>query len=505
VEDTSESNPVESGQTPQSAAPVAGPDPEENRYQAVREAIAAQQNPQRSWLRNLGILLVSLVLFFQLGLLKWGLDAMGAILLVVVVHEAGHWLAMKAFGYRNVQMFFIPLIGAAVAGRGHRVAAWKEAVVSLCGPLPGIIVGCILMILHMFVETPALLRLGAVFLALNLLNLLPIRPLDGGRFVHQVLFSRNRYVEMVANILMAGVLLLIALALGSVLFGILGFLQIMSVRQSFRMATAAEHLRKEWSGSRAGGEDAPPLDSAQGEDIPENLLRPIVDWITQNMPGPMKPKAMADVALQLWNRIAVSPPGIGATALLLWVAAMGYVLPLGAFVTIGVWRALNNPVTQQIVEEKADDGTVLYKQQVRILDRLQCEIELSDNRQLYHGRHVRYYPDGTLYEEGQWADGLRTGPWTVHDPNGAMTAQAWFEAGRPVRWRYREGNDWIEHRWEDLSAEWVKYYEWHMANPKGPVAGKTSGLLRPPSDPNTAPEDVTRSLSESTIYRVNSE
>jgi len=497
VEDTSESTSVESEQTPQRAAPVAGPDPQESRYQAVREAIAAQQNPQRSWLKNVGILLVSLILFFQLGLLKWGLNAVGAILLVIVVHEAGHWLAMKAFGYRNVQMFFIPLIGAAVAGRGHRVAAWKEAVVSLCGPLPGILVGCVLMILHMFVQNPVLLRLGAVFLALNLLNLLPIRPLDGGRFVHQVLFSRNRYVEMVANILMAGVLLLIGGALGSWLFGFLGFLQIMSVRQSFRMATVAEHLKKEWSGSRSGGEEAPPQDSAQGEDIPENLLRPIVDWITHNMPGPMKPKAMADVALQLWNRIAVRPPGIGATVLLLWVAAMGYVLPLGAFVTVGVWRALNDPVTKQIVEEKTDDGTVLYKQQVRFWDTLQSEIELSDDQRLYSGRHVRYYPDGTLYEQGQWADGLRTGPWALHDPNGVMTAQVWYEAGHPVRWRYREGDEWAEHHWEDLSAGWMKYYEWHRQHPKGPAAGKASGLLHPPSDPNTALEDMRRLLSDS--------
>jgi len=35
------------------------------------------------------------------------------VLLVLFVHEAGHFLGMKAFGHKNVQMFFIPLMGAA--------------------------------------------------------------------------------------------------------------------------------------------------------------------------------------------------------------------------------------------------------------------------------------------------------------------------------------------------------------------------------------------------------
>jgi len=38
-------------------------------------------------------------------------------------------------------MFFVPLLGAAVMGRHYNVKGWQKAVVSLAGPVPGILVG----------------------------------------------------------------------------------------------------------------------------------------------------------------------------------------------------------------------------------------------------------------------------------------------------------------------------------------------------------------------------
>src|SRR6267143_4595384 len=46
---------------------------------------------------------------------------------VLAFHEAGHFVAMRALGYRDVKMFFIPFFGAAVTGRRTGGAAWKEA------------------------------------------------------------------------------------------------------------------------------------------------------------------------------------------------------------------------------------------------------------------------------------------------------------------------------------------------------------------------------------------
>jgi len=50
---------------------------------------------------------------------------------------------MKLFGYRDVQMFFIPMLGAAVSGVESNPSSVRKAIVSLLGPLPGIIIGII--------------------------------------------------------------------------------------------------------------------------------------------------------------------------------------------------------------------------------------------------------------------------------------------------------------------------------------------------------------------------
>ena len=52
---------------------------------------------------------------------------------MLLCHEAGHFLAMRRFGYKNVRLFFIPFFGAATAGVGTTAVGWQRVVVSLAG------------------------------------------------------------------------------------------------------------------------------------------------------------------------------------------------------------------------------------------------------------------------------------------------------------------------------------------------------------------------------------
>ena len=93
------------------------------------------QQQRVSWLNMLVVLLISLGLFVAVGFKddKWQM-----LLLFVGVlffHEMGHFVAMRCFGYRNLRMFFIPFLGAAVTGQHYNVAGWKKTVVSLMGPV----------------------------------------------------------------------------------------------------------------------------------------------------------------------------------------------------------------------------------------------------------------------------------------------------------------------------------------------------------------------------------
>lgn len=112
-----------------------------------------------------------------------------ALVLILLIHECGHAIAMRAFGWKDLTMFFIPFIGAVVTGRPQPTATWQQAVVLLAGPLPGLLAGIAMLYLlpssQGFWMTAASM---AVFV--NLFNLLPVTPLDGGRLVEAALFSR---------------------------------------------------------------------------------------------------------------------------------------------------------------------------------------------------------------------------------------------------------------------------------------------------------------------------
>ncbi len=116
------------------------------------------------------------------------------LLAVILVHEGGHALAMRASGYRDISMFFIPMIGAAVTGHPKEMPVWKQAIVLLAGPLPGLLAATAFLVWRGFFpfETPYFDFGQATIIALtvNLFNMLPITPLDGGQLLEISVFSR---------------------------------------------------------------------------------------------------------------------------------------------------------------------------------------------------------------------------------------------------------------------------------------------------------------------------
>ena len=168
------------------------------------------RNPKGNWVQALLILAVSLLLFVGLGHAETTRSPSPAMLVgVLLFHEMGHYVGMRIFGYRNVRMFFIPFFGAAVSGQKTDVKSYQEAIVTLLGPLPGLCLAVVLFGVVAFVpgigdEVRRNLLWASILLGLiNGFNLLPVFPLDGGRLLNQILFSRNRYLEGVFQFLAA--------------------------------------------------------------------------------------------------------------------------------------------------------------------------------------------------------------------------------------------------------------------------------------------------------------
>jgi Zn-dependent protease len=107
---------------------------------------------------------------------------------VLLLHELGHFAAMRAFGYRDTSVFFLPFLGAAAAGSKPEASVGERAIVLLAGPVPGLLLG----LWWFHAPVGAVGGTAAVILvAVNLSNLLPVSPLDGGRLVERVFFASS--------------------------------------------------------------------------------------------------------------------------------------------------------------------------------------------------------------------------------------------------------------------------------------------------------------------------
>jgi stage IV sporulation protein FB len=152
-----------------------------------------------SWTRSAFSLLLYMVLFYVL--FDQNIAYIAAITVVVIIHELGHLLAMKIFNYSNVKIFFIPLIGAFTSGKKQEVSQKQLSIIILAGPLPGLIVACALYFVNKDMHSSTLKMLANCFLFINLFNLLPIYPLDGGRIIETLFFKQNYYIRLVFGII----------------------------------------------------------------------------------------------------------------------------------------------------------------------------------------------------------------------------------------------------------------------------------------------------------------
>jgi len=113
----------------------------------------------------------------------WGLPFAIGFVLLIFVHELGHVLELRRQGVPASAPLFIPFLGAVIGMRELPDDAWKEARVALAGPILGSVGAAACWIAGEATGSELLVGLAFVGFFLNLFNLIPIVPLDGGRAV----------------------------------------------------------------------------------------------------------------------------------------------------------------------------------------------------------------------------------------------------------------------------------------------------------------------------------
>lgn len=231
-----------------------------------------------------------------------------ALVVVILAHELGHLAAMVALGYKDTSIFLLPLFGGAAVGRKPDTRVHSRMAVLLAGPLPGLLlsVGTFMWLyrtqrLEIVAAWPFLDEVLFLSWMINGLNLLPIPPLDGGRVVADLLFSRHPRGEAWFGALGAIALCLAALWTWDLVLLIFAVLAAAGVPMHLKSARIAAEVR--------------------GASAPDELaVQRIAETSTTN--SRFLRLSAAEGALELVGR---RPPSVGAAVawLVVYVLVMG--------------------------------------------------------------------------------------------------------------------------------------------------------------------------------------
>jgi Zn-dependent protease len=150
------------------------------------------------------LILVGTIFLFGLAQMQMDLgQKVLCIILALLVHEAGHILAMRFCNYKNLRILMIPLFGAVAIGNPTDKSAKKAAIVAISGPLFGLFSAFISMEIYHLTGSAIAREYAVIALVLNMFNLLPIRPFDGGAFLNEIIFCRFPKAQLIFGVLSA--------------------------------------------------------------------------------------------------------------------------------------------------------------------------------------------------------------------------------------------------------------------------------------------------------------
>lgn len=114
-----------------------------------------------------------------------------AILIAIIVfHEYGHVRAMRSCGIPTKGFYLIPFFGGVAIGE-RAGSYWHEVYVSMMGPVFGLLMTCVALAGYWLFDSQLLGLVASYSALINLFNLLPIYPLDGGHVLKAVAVSAS--------------------------------------------------------------------------------------------------------------------------------------------------------------------------------------------------------------------------------------------------------------------------------------------------------------------------
>jgi Zn-dependent protease len=133
--------------------------------------------PKVKLLATFGTMAVSILAYASIWGWKFGLG----FVLLILIHELGHSFQLRREGIKSGLPIFIPFLGAYIGMKEMPKDAAAEARVGLAGPVLGSLGALVPLALYAATGNDLFRALAFIGFFLNLFNLLPVLPLDGGR------------------------------------------------------------------------------------------------------------------------------------------------------------------------------------------------------------------------------------------------------------------------------------------------------------------------------------
>jgi len=129
---------------------------------------------------------LSMLLSLAVYALAFGWRFAVGFLLLLFVHEVGHLVAVNVVGLKASRPMFVPFLGAVISLRRPPVNAKMEANIAIAGPAAGTLSALVCMAIYLWTDSTLMLVLCYTACLLNLFNLIPCDPLDGGKIASAI-------------------------------------------------------------------------------------------------------------------------------------------------------------------------------------------------------------------------------------------------------------------------------------------------------------------------------
>jgi len=202
-------------------------DENENIYPVKPEILGGTSNRNRI---TIGLFLVALFLIAT-DFFSGSYVLLIEIVLVLALHELGHLMMMWIYKSKAQGMFFMSFLGNLTRKFDLSNSQKQHAYINLMGPLPGIIIGLGLFIIVVFSEPNVyLIEFALILLGVNLLNILPLDPFDGGRILESFFFHKNDQLKMYFTLISSLVMITAGVVYWFIPLMVIGFLMGLKVR-----------------------------------------------------------------------------------------------------------------------------------------------------------------------------------------------------------------------------------------------------------------------------------